>query len=280
VRWTRNGKGAYTLAIPPAPGHYGVVSPPLQEWGGDGFPAVLSVDIEAQAGSIGVALISKDQTQLLSGERRLDATNGRITVPIYSGSNPNARLLLRNFGSADQAPAALVYGINMKNASTLKPGEIKRVRAGEFNYWYYSADLGDGVRVEAGLPGGPSPMPGHYKGRRILHWMLERYFGGVAGKTVLEPACSGGFHTVGLAKLGAKVTSFDLDAAGVRQAAFVAECQSEKFAHAPQFHHADFYEFMEKSAPVDIVYCSGLLYHLSDIPRAIKLLADRCKQGA
>jgi SAM-dependent methyltransferase len=176
-------------------------------------------------------------------------------------------------------PSVRVLGASITPAA-LSPVEAKRIRAAEFSNWYYSMDLGDGVKVEAGFGGGEQRMQGHYKGRHVMHWLLQRYFGDIAGKTVLEPGCSGGFHTVELARRGAKVTAFDSDSVGLRQARLATECLASELAYAPSLHLADFYEFRSPESPFDLVYCSGLLYHLSDIPRAAKIIYESCREGA
>ena len=71
--------------------------------------------------------------------------------------------------------------------------------------------------TQAGLPDAPIRMAAHFKSRAILHWLLDR-FGGVKGKTVLEPACSGGFHTLETARRGARVIAHDVDRVGLAQA--------------------------------------------------------------
>jgi hypothetical protein len=67
---------------------------------------------------------------------------------------------------------------------------------------------------------------------------------------------------------------------GVSQARFAAECLKDQFEHQPRFFNTGIYEFQSDEAPYDLVYCSGLLYHLSDIPRAAKIIAESCKYGA
>jgi 2-polyprenyl-3-methyl-5-hydroxy-6-metoxy-1,4-benzoquinol methylase len=276
--------GGFSLKTPPLAGAYGAQSPRLRDWNkqeGSRFPAVLRLDLEAEVDSIGVALFTPDGARMVSGEQRLTRADGRQTIEIYVEEPAgDACLIIRNYGTTGVEPRARIYAASVEAADELPPAELKRLRAKEFSFWYYSMDLGDGVSVQAGLPDAPLPMEGHVKGRSILHWLLDRYFGGVKGKTVWEPGCSGGFHSLELARRGAIVTGCDPDQMGISQARFAADCLKQQLAHQPRFFNTGIYEFQSDESPFDLVYCSGLLYHLSDIPRAVKIIADSCKEGA
>src|SRR5260370_22316437 len=64
--------GSLGLRLQVAPGAYGAVSPPIREWWpAPQLPAVVYVDLEVDAGAVGIALFAPDLGSLLSGERRV-----------------------------------------------------------------------------------------------------------------------------------------------------------------------------------------------------------------
>jgi SAM-dependent methyltransferase len=279
-----NVDGTVAFTAEPVPGAYGAISPVLRDWfeasqQTPSYPIVLRVEAQARVDTIGVSVVSADTLSLLSGERRLTSGDGRTSVEIYvDEAVSHGRLLLRNYGTSEQSPEGQVFLVSVLPAASLSRRDLKLLRSREFSLWYYDMDLGDGVQIKAGLPDMPIDMAPRYKGRRILLWLLERYFGKVRGKRIVEPGSSSGFHTVELARRGARVTAYDTDDIGLRQARLIAECLASEFEHQPQFLLGDIYEF-KTAEPFDISYCSGLIYHLPDVPWSVKLLAESCKQG-
>lgn len=273
--------GSLLVSLSPVSGALGAISPPLNVWWGQGEePIILHVELQAQADAVGVALLSHDLSAQLSGETRCLVAEGTKTASFYVDKDVlRGRLMIRNYGTNDRSPRVRIYSARVEAAKALTELEVKRVRASEHSFWYYSMDLGDGVAPQAGFPDAPLDMRGHYRGRRILHWLLDRYLGGVQGKHVIEAACSGGFHVIETARRGARVTAFDLDRVGLHQASLAVECLQDQFAIRPELLYANIYDF-RASPPADIYYCSGLLYHLPDITGAAKMIAENCTQGA
>ena len=273
--------GSLQLKLLPASGAYGAISPPIRDWWqACELPAVVQADIEAEVAPVGIALFAPDLGSLMTGERRVRPEDGRVTVSLYVDKQmPDGRFMVRTYGATNECPRVRLHAVRCESAERLSPTDVKRIRASEFTFWYYSMDLGDGVVTQAGLPDAPIRMAGHFKSRAILQWLLDRFFGGVKGKTVLEPACSGGFHALETARRGARVIAHDVDRVGLAQARLATDCVRDQLAIVPEYHHASIYDF-KPAEPADIVYCSGLLYHLPDIPLAAKIIFANCTEGA
>lgn len=145
-----------------------------------------------------------------------------------------------------------------------------------FKHWYYTQDLGDGVVIHATVPNEPQATLGARTNRNILLSLLHRHFGSQENKKKLDLTCSAGYHTLELALQGSIATGVDHDENAISQARFIQECQNIKAT----FEVMNLFESDFKPESFDLVYCSGLLYHLSDPLGAIQRINHWCSQGA
>jgi 2-polyprenyl-3-methyl-5-hydroxy-6-metoxy-1,4-benzoquinol methylase len=175
-----------------------------------------------------------------------------------------------------QASEATLHGIEVLPASRLPLRRLKELRSRRHGYWHYTFDLGDGARVEASLPGG---MAAHVMNRDILFGLIDDYFFPLVGKAVLDAACSSGLHSFELAARGARVTAIDIDQTQIAQARFVQSCRRPHDGDVT-FHCQDLLTYQAPPASFDLVYCSGLFYHLRDLVGGAKKLYDLTRSGA
>lgn len=147
-----------------------------------------------------------------------------------------------------------------------------------FIHWYYRADLGDGIVIPATLPNEPQVMLGAQTNRNVLCGLLHRHFGSPEKKKILDLACSAGYHTLELARQGAIVIGIDHDVKAIEQARFIQECQDNP--NKARFEIMNVFDADFAPESFDIVYCCGLLYHLSDLLGAVQRIQLWCSLGA
>jgi SAM-dependent methyltransferase len=164
--------------------------------------------------------------------------------------------------------------------SSMDPAEYKRIRANMFPHWYYSCDLKHGVGRAATVSDEKSATVAAQNNLKIMLRMIEKHFGSVEGLKVLDVACSAGLHSLALARGGAIVTGIDWDSAAIAQAKFIQECIADDLRHRVDFQHTDLFSFKAPPKSFDLVYCSGLFYHLQDPIGAARRLANLCSRGA
>ena len=98
------------------------------------------------------------------------------------------------------------------------------------------------------------------------------------GKRVLDVACSSGWHSRGLARLGASVTAIDIDKSQIDQAIMAQSYSEDARERSVLFKHCDLFDYA--SDPADLIFCSGLFYHLRDLVGGAKKIFDLSKSGA
>jgi len=277
--------GRVIFSAPPIPGHYSVVFPELVDWVGTTgkleIPGVIRVNLKVEAGRIGVAAASYDLVRFVSSEACVDAAPGEQTAELYIDDvSSGCRLVIRNFGSVNISPRGHIASIAYTPASQVSRGDLKRIKARAFGHWYYTADLGDGFVMRATVADEPATMRSMSHNRAVMQWLLQRYFGSATDRRIVDIACSAGFHDFPLAQVGASVVAFDWDAQAIRQANFIQECVGTGFKHKIDFSVGDLYSFSHTDSPFDVVYCSGLFYHLPDPIGGAKRLSALCKNGA
>ncbi len=237
-------------------------------------PCVVEVTVRVTSGRVGVGCVDGSLSRFATAEVFVDAGSQRVTSPILVEDESAQSLIVRNVCETASSTGTL-HGIRIRPVSEYSTAAIKQMRAGRHQYWHYAFDLGDGVVVRETLTGG---METHRLNQRILMSLLESNFDLTATKTCLDAACSSGFHSFALAEKGLAVTAIDIDLPSIEQARFVQSCIPAPRGTV-QFRHQDLLA-VDETPQFDIVFCSGLFYHLRDLVGGAKKLFDVSRAGA
>jgi tRNA (mo5U34)-methyltransferase len=145
----------------------------------------------------------------------------------------------------------------------LQPDEIRR-RAAALGEWFHNIDLGGGVRTA------PDHFLGDYpavKWRSFAHAIPAD----LAGKTVLDIGCNGGFYSMEMKKRGAaRVLGVDWDEDYLAQARFAAEVTGLDI----EFRKLSVYDVGSLGERFDVVLFLGVLYHLRHPLLALDLIHE------
>ena len=135
----------------------------------------------------------------------------------------------------------------------------KRVEA--LGPWFHNMDL-KGVRTAPDHPLGNYPA---IKWERFEHAIAPS----MAGLSVLDIGCNGGFYSIELKRRGAaRVVAIDYDEDYLAQARFAAEvCEADI-----EFHRMSAYDVASLGERFDIVLFMGVLYHLRHPLLALDLI--------
>jgi SAM-dependent methyltransferase len=257
--------GTVIVNAPPGQYHY-AVSIPLP-----GLPrgSAVQIDLIVRTGQVGVGCTDPALGRYVSGEPVAHARE-RTTLTLLP-EEEDVVLVVRNW--TDHPAEVVIHQVRVEPASALPAARIKATRAGRYPYWHYSFDLGDGVIIEANIEG---QMPFQRLNNRIMMALIDKFFDPVDIRTVLDVACSSGFHTIELARRGWTVSAIDIDPTQIEQAKLVQEN-----IEAGLNLHYEVGDLMNYEAePADLIHCSGLFYHLSDLVGAAHRLFKLCKRGA
>src|SRR3954466_13147442 len=132
--------------------------------------------------------------------------------------------------------------------------------------WFHNLHLADGTQTAPEHPLGDFPR---YKWSVLAPHLPER----LEGWTALDIGCNAGFYSFELARRGARVTGIDIDDHYLNQARWAAK----RFGleDRVQFRSGQVYELAQCSDIYDLVWFTGVFYHLRypvlalDIVRAL-----------
>jgi tRNA (mo5U34)-methyltransferase len=127
-------------------------------------------------------------------------------------------------------------------------------------------------------PGVSTAPDTHYKPRGGFHGTMRTlYPSGLAGRSVLDCACTAGGYLFWARELGAgPCYGFDVREHWIRQARFVAK---HRESDGIRFEVRDLYDLPSLGLePFDITIFSGLFYHLPDPIRGLKIAADLTRE--
>ena len=147
------------------------------------------------------------------------------------------------------------------NVRELETDEIRR-RAEALGPWFHNLDL-NGVRT----------APDHFLGDfPAVKW--RRFAGALpdlAGKSVLDIGCNGGFYSIAIKQRGARrVVGIDSDEGYLAQARFAADICGIDI----EFRQLSVYDVAELGERFDIVLFMGVLYHLRHPLLALDLIHE------
>ena len=140
--------------------------------------------------------------------------------------------------------------------------DIRR-RVSELGDWFHNIDL-------AGVQTAPDHFLGDYprqKFRRFQHAIPAD----LAGQTVLDIGCNGGFYSIEMKRRGAdRVVAIDFDERYLAQARFAAKISNYDI----EFRKMSVYDVAKLREKFDIVIFMGVLYHLRHPLLALDLLYE------
>jgi tRNA (mo5U34)-methyltransferase len=137
----------------------------------------------------------------------------------------------------------------------------KRVEA--LGPWFHNLDLG-GVKTAPHHPLGDYPA---------VKWtrFADALAGKVAGRTVLDIGCNGGFYSIEMKRRGAaRVVAIDLEDKYLAQARFAAKLCGANI----EFHRMSVYDVAALRECFDVVLFMGVLYHLRHPLLALDLISE------
>ncbi len=136
-------------------------------------------------------------------------------------------------------------------------------RIAELGPWFHNFEI-DGV------PTAPEHFLGDYprlKWRRFQHVLPAD----LAGRSVLDIGCNGGFYALEMKRRGAgRVVAIDADARYLAQARFAAEAEGAEI----EFRLMSVYDVGGLGEPFDLVIFMGVLYHLRHPLLALDLIHE------
>jgi tRNA (mo5U34)-methyltransferase len=119
--------------------------------------------------------------------------------------------------------------------------------------WFHNVHLPDGTQTAPGHRFGDFPA---FKWRKLQAALPDD----LRGWSVLDIGCNAGFYSVELARRGANVLGIDVEPLYLRQARWVA--QQCGLQDRMQFMHADVYDLVWQRRTFDLVWFTGVFYHL------------------
>jgi tRNA (mo5U34)-methyltransferase len=136
--------------------------------------------------------------------------------------------------------------------------------------WFHNVHLPDGSQTAPDHPYGDFPTFKWQEVSRILPADLR-------GWSVLDIGCNAGFYSVELARRGAQVLGIELEPHYLRQARWVAaHCGlSERI----ELCEADVYELLHWQRQFDLVWFTGVFYHLRYPLLALDLVRSVCRRA-
>lgn len=129
------------------------------------------------------------------------------------------------------------------------------------------------------LPGGVQTAPNHDLGDfpRYKWQQIEPHLPtDMTGLQVLDIGCNAGFYSFELAKRGAEVTALDVDTHYLEQARWAAKIYG--LENRINFREAPVYQLAYEEKQYDIIWFTGVLYHLR-YPLLALDIVRRCCQG-
>jgi hypothetical protein len=121
------GRLPQTVAIPATAWAYGARSDQVDPFG-RGQPAILRLDLDVQAGSVGVLLIGIDGSTVLNTEVQLKPENGPTSVYIrVRPATPPGFIVLRNYDAADKAGTVTIRQVSFIREGDLSNEELAMI---------------------------------------------------------------------------------------------------------------------------------------------------------
>lgn len=174
---------------------------------------------------------------------------------------------VRAHGGSDAVATAVYEAASAPPGGPERPTALDRVKA---RRWFYRFELPDGTLTDTHTP--PDVLPIHETRRTKLRDVLRTYVGDAARLRAIDFAAHEGFFSIELARHFGRVDGFDLRPDNVAAARLIAEALGVRNA---TFTQANLQEMaFEERHRADFVLIYGLLYHLEDPIRVLRLAAQ------
>jgi tRNA (mo5U34)-methyltransferase len=119
--------------------------------------------------------------------------------------------------------------------------------------WFHNLHLPDGSQTSPGHPFGDFPM---FKWQRLADALPKD----LEGWSVLDIGCNGGFYSFEMARRGAQVVGVDVEPLYLRQARWAA--RQFGLERQVEFIEGDVYSLLRSGRRYDLVWFTGVFYHL------------------
>lgn len=251
---------------------YGLALPLSGFW--QKLPKVIEVDVEIKSGIVRIECLDLKSHGECGGKVTIAAPfRGKVRVLLEKSAGRPVMMMRNAAADGSRALGSLHAVVRLDNVDA---AEFRRLKAKTWDYWHYSYELGEGARVEATIDG---IMPMHRLNQKIMFHLLKTGFGDISGKRIVDVACASGFHTMEMARQGARMVGVDIDAPSIEQARFLQQCSDVKAVRDIRFELSGLHGF-KPPEPFDIGFCSGLFYHLLDPVGGAQALYNLVKEGA
>jgi tRNA (mo5U34)-methyltransferase len=146
-----------------------------------------------------------------------------------------------------------------------------------YDAWHYAYEFEGGLSfpIKTAFPGPLTDLAQRplLRYRHFMPYLLQAFGGSIRGKRVLDIACNSGFWSVQCALLGADVVAFDARPELIEQAELIKSIVGVTNA---EFRQLDFWEMRPETlgGTFDIVLNLGILYHLPDPLKALRMTAQ------
>lgn len=237
-------------------------------------PKIVELEAEVSKGAVRFECIDlKSHAEI--GSKYIVDKPGRVRFKLLvEGRSGSPAIMVRNAAADGKAAVGAIF--SAVTADHVLEAELRALKAKTWDYWHYSYELGEGARVEATIDG---IMPMHRLNQKIMFHLLKTGFGDISGKRIVDVACASGFHTMEMARRGARMVGVDIDAPSIEQARFLQQCSDVKAVRDIRFELSGLHGF-KPLEPFDIGFCSGLFYHLLDPVGGAQALFNLVKEGA
>lgn len=178
-----------------------------------------------------------------------------------------------------QAPRAIIVGPQRRQTN---PEHNKELRDAieALSPWHHRISLNSEVATD--IKGGHVPKSDKISlinpSRAFREQALPLLPDGMSGKTFLDCGCNAGGYCFAAKDAGAEQTfGFDVRPHWINQAKFIAE-KRECNSDGMQFEVADLLDLEAMDGMFDVTWFSGLLYHLPDPVKGLKIAADKTRE--
>ncbi len=123
----------------------------------------------------------------------------------------------------------------------------------ELGQWFHNLHLPDGTQTSPNHPFGDFPS---FKWQRVAGAVPQD----LRGWSVLDIGCNAGFYSIEMARRGAQVLGLDVEPMYLRQARWAA--RQFGLAEQLEFIEGDVYRLLNMRRQFDLVWFTGVFYHL------------------
>jgi len=148
--------------------------------------------------------------------------------------------------------------------------QYRHKRAQKNAFSFYSVRLPDGSLT---IPGADWEMSNHPVFIGAKNFLTDTFGDQLKGKSILDLGCLEGGFSAEFARLGMQATGLEVRTSNVEKCFYL---QSKLGLPNLKFVQDDCWNFTQYGNSFDVIFCSGLLYHLSEPRKFIDMMAGAC----